>query len=84
MKLDWKHVVCYCVTMICLTIFLLPLTYTETLAIKVVANHEMDNLRNSIRFSSIESTQMTVLTELNIYKKIKRFNKKFVYGIGGK
>ena len=68
----------------CATVIMLPMTYDEKLTLKVIADHKLMNLKNAARFASIESNYITMMTEMNIYQKIKKFNKKFIYGVGGK
>ena len=77
-SLSWSGAVCICVTTICAMVLLMPLTWTEHLAIKIVAEQEMNNLRNSIRFAAIETQMNTVVSELYIYRRVKNFNRKFL------
>ena len=79
--MDNKLTIIAVVLILCITWLLTPLLWSEKTLLEVRKAQYIHNLEASLRFTSIEANQHTILTELHIYKKIKNFNRKFTGGL---
>ena len=93
-NLDWKMVVCYCVTVISVLIYFMPYTHKGMNKLHDFKHQIEDEIENGTRiirereidllFRQAKQERHTILFNLQSYKKIKGFNDKFIEAMGGK